>query len=94
MKTKTIEDRGQNHVDVLKSLESSDKQLTTIKDFISKERLNPEKKNKVERIEEEEIKVDRSRMANKTKHITKNLILENLIQYMFLVVILKIILLI
>ena len=50
--------------------------------------------NKVERIEEEEIKVDRSRMANKTKHITKNLILENLKQYLFLVLILKIILLI
>ena len=68
--------------------------MPSIKDFISKERLNPEKKNKVERTEEEEIKVDRSRMANKTKHITKNLILENLKQYVFLVVILKIILLI
>ena len=53
MKTKTIEDRGQNQVDVLKSLESSDKQLTSIKDFISKERLNPEIIDKIERIEKE-----------------------------------------
>ena len=56
MKTKTIEDRGQNQVDVLKSLESSDKQLTSIKDFISKERLNPEIIDKTERIEKEKKK--------------------------------------
>ena len=56
MKTKTIEDRGQNQVDVLKSLESSDKQLTSIKDFISKERLNPEIIDKIERIEKEKKK--------------------------------------
>ena len=56
MKTKTIEDRGQNQVDVLKSLESSDKQLTSIKDFISKERLNPEIIDKIEKIEKEKKK--------------------------------------
>ena len=41
-------------VDVLKSLESSDKQLPSIKDFISKERLNPEIIDEMERTEEEE----------------------------------------
>ena len=56
MKTKTIKDQGQNQVVVLKSLESSDKQLTSIKDFISKERLNPEIIDKIERIEKEKKK--------------------------------------
>ena len=49
--TKTIEDRREKQVNVLKSLESSDKQLPSIKDFISKERLNPEITNVIEKIE-------------------------------------------
>ena len=39
---KTIEDQGRKQVDALTSLESSDKQLSSIKDFISKEWLNCE----------------------------------------------------
>ena len=39
--TKTIEDQGKKQVLALKSLESSDKQLPSIKDFTSKETLNP-----------------------------------------------------
>ena len=54
--TKTIEEQRKKQVDPLKSLESSDKQLPSIKDFISKEKLNPEIMNDLERIEEEEKK--------------------------------------
>ena len=43
--TKTIEDQGEKQVNDLKSLESSDKQLPSIKDFVSKEMLNPEISN-------------------------------------------------
>ena len=69
--TKTIEDQGEKQANALKSLESSDKQLPSIKDFISKERLNPEIANEMEKIEEEERKTDRSKMvyegSNKTR---------------------------
>ena len=51
--TKTIKDQGENQVDALKSLESSDKQLPLIRDFISKEKLNPEIMIELERIGEE-----------------------------------------
>ena len=40
--TKAIKDQGEKQIDPLKSLESSDKQLLSIKDFLSKERLNLE----------------------------------------------------
>ena len=63
--TKTIEDQGQKQVDAFKSLESSDKQLQSIKDFISKERLNLEIIDEIEKIEEDEKKVDRSKMVYK-----------------------------
>ena len=39
--TKTIEDQGEKQLNALKSLKSSDKQLPSIKDVISKENLNP-----------------------------------------------------
>ena len=45
--TKTIEDQGKKQIDALKSLESSDRQLPSIKDFISKEILNPEIANEM-----------------------------------------------
>ena len=48
--TKTIEDQGKKQVDALKSLKPSDKQLPSIRDFISKERLNSEIVNDMERI--------------------------------------------
>ena len=63
--TKTIEDQRQKQVDALKFLEFSDKQLLLIKDFISKEKVNPEINNEIERIEEEEKKADRSKMVYK-----------------------------
>ena len=51
-------------------LEPSDKQLPSIKDFISKERLNPEIVDEAQRIEEEEIKADRSKMVYKVSNET------------------------
>ena len=51
---KTIEDQGKEPVKALKSLESSDKLLPSIKDFISKERRNAEIIDEIERIEAEE----------------------------------------
>ena len=63
-KTKTIEDQGEKQVYALKSLECSEKQLPSIKDFASKERLNPEIVDEIERIEEEEErKAERSKMV-------------------------------
>ena len=61
--TKTIEDQGERQVDALKSLESFDKQLPSIKDFISKEKLNTEIVDEIGKIEEEERKADRSKMV-------------------------------
>ena len=73
--TKIIEDQGEKQVDALKSLKPSDKQLPSIRDFISKEKLNSEIVNEIERIEEEERKVDRSKMvykaSNETYHVRK-----------------------
>ena len=53
-----------------KILESSGKQLPSIKDFVSKERLNPEIIDEIERIEEEEKKADRSKMIYKGSNKT------------------------
>ena len=61
--TKTIEDQGEKQVNALKSLESSDKQLPSIKDFIAKERLNSEIVDEIKKIEENERKPDRSKMV-------------------------------
>ena len=60
---KTIEDQGEIQVNALKFLESSDKQLPSIKDFISKERLNPKIANEIEKIEEEGRKADRRKIV-------------------------------
>ena len=70
--TKTIEDRGQKHIDALESLKPSDKQLPSIRDFMSKERLNFEIVNEIERIEEEERKADRSKMVYKASNETND----------------------
>ena len=67
---KTIENQEKKQVDALKSLESSDKQLPSIKYFISKERLNPEIVDEIEKIEEEERKADRSKMLYKASNET------------------------
>ena len=64
--TKTIKDQGKKQVDALESLKTSDKELPSIKDFIPKEKLNPEIINEIKRIEEEEEKtVGKNKMVNK-----------------------------
>ena len=64
-----------------------------MKDFISKERLNPEIVDEIERIEEEEErKVGRLKLVYTGSNET--MILENLKQYVFLAMKLEIILLI
>ena len=68
--TKIIEDQGRKQIDALESLKPSDKQLPSIRDFISKERLNSEIGNAIERVEEEERKVDRSKMVYKASDET------------------------
>ena len=61
--TKVVKDQGEEQVNASQSLESSEKQLPLIKHFISKERLNPEIANKIEKIEEKERNGDRSKMV-------------------------------
>ena len=62
---KTIKDQGEKQVDALESLKDSDKKLTSTKDFIPTENLNPEIINEIKRIEEIEKNVDRNRMVYK-----------------------------
>ena len=62
---KTIKDQGEKQVVALQSLKDSDKKLTSIKDFIPTENLNPEIINEIKRIEEIEKNVDRNRMVHK-----------------------------
>ena len=83
--------KEKKQVDALESLKTSDKELASIKDFIPKEKLNPEIVNEIRRIEEEEKKVDRNKMVY--KQLKKSMILENLKQYVFLVTKLEIMLL-
>ena len=91
-KQKQLKTKQQKQVDVLKSLESSEKQLPAIKDFISKERLNPEFMSELERSEEEEKKL--IEVIWYIKDMIKRTIFETLKEYMLLVMILKLILLI
>ena len=63
--TKTIEDQGEKQVVALESLKYSNKKLTSIKDFIPTENLNPEIINELKRIEEIEKNVDRNKMVYK-----------------------------
>ena len=62
---KTIKDQGEKQVVALESLKVPDKKLTSIKDFIPTENLNPEIINEIKRIEEIEKKVDRNKMIYK-----------------------------
>ena len=62
---KTIKDQGEKQVVALESLKVPDKKLTSIKDFIPIENLNPEIITEVKRIEEIEKKVDRNKMVYK-----------------------------
>ena len=72
-KKEAIEDQGEKQVHALKSLEFSYKQLLSIKDFISKESLNSEISNEIERIEKEERKADGSiyKASNETYDFRK-----------------------
>ena len=54
----------------IESLKPSDKQLPSINDFISKERLNPKIANIIERIEEKERETDRSKTVYKASNET------------------------
>ena len=62
---KTIKDQGEKQVVALESLKDSDKKLTSIKDFIPTENLNPKIINEIKRIDEIERKVDRNKMVYK-----------------------------
>ena len=63
--------KEKKQVDALESLKTSGKeQLTPIKDFIPKEKLNPEIINEIKRIEEEEKKVDRDNMVYESSNKT------------------------
>ena len=67
---KAIKDQGEKQVVALESLKDSDKKLTSIKDFIPIENLNPEIINEIKRIEEIEKNVDRNRMVYKRTNET------------------------
>ena len=58
---KTIKDQGEEQVVALESLNVPNKKLSSIKDFIPMENLNPEIINEIKRIEEIEKKVDRNK---------------------------------
>ena len=62
---KTIKDQGEKQVVALESLNVPNKKLSSIKDFIPIENLNPEIINEIKRIEEIEKKVDRNKMVYK-----------------------------
>ena len=62
---KTIKDQGEKQVVALESLKDSDKKLTSIKDLIPTENLNPEIVNEIKRIAEIEKNVDRNKMVYK-----------------------------
>ena len=68
--TKTIKDQGKKQVDALESLKTSDKKLSSIKDFISKENQNSDIINEIKRIKEEEKKIDRNKMVYKATNKT------------------------
>ena len=68
--TKTIEDQGKKQVDASKSLKPSDEELPPIKDFIPKEKLNPEIINEIKGIEEQEKKVNRNKIVYKSTNKT------------------------
>ena len=69
---KTIKDQGEKQVVGLESLKDSDKKLTSIKDFIPTQNLNPEIFNEIKRIEEIEKNVDRNKMVYKGTNETYN----------------------
>ena len=89
---KTIKDQGEKQVIALESLKDSDKKLTSIKDFIPTENLNPEIINEIKRIEEMEKRLREIEWS--IKELMKLMILEILKQYVLLVMKLEIVLLV
>ena len=89
---KTIKDQGEKQVIALESLKDSDKKLTSIKDFIPTENLNPEIINEIKRIEEMEKRLIEIEWS--IKELMKLMILEILKQYVLLVMKLEIVLLV
>ena len=89
---KTIKDQGEKQVVALESLKDSDKKLTSIKDFIPTENLNPEIINEIKRIEEMEKRLIEIEWS--IKELMKLMILEILKQYVLLVMKLEIMLLV
>ena len=67
---KTIKDQGEKQVVALESLNVPNKKLSSIKDFIPIENLNPEIINEIKRIEEIEKKVGRNKMFYKGSNKT------------------------
>ena len=67
---KTIKDQGEKQVVALESLNVPNKKLSSIKDFIPIENLNPEITNETKRIEEIEKKVGRNKMFYKGSNKT------------------------
>ena len=70
---KTIKDQGEKEVVALESLKGPDKKLSSIKDFIPTENLNPEIINEIKRMEEIKKNVDRNRMVYKGTNEIYNL---------------------
>ena len=62
--------KEKKQVDALESLKPSNKQLPSIRDCLSKEKLNSEIVNEIEIIEEEERKADRSKMVHEASNET------------------------
>ena len=88
---KTIKDQGEKQVVALESLNVPNKKLSSIKEFIPIENLNPEIINEVKRIEEIEKRLTEIKWS--IKELIKLMILEILKQYVLLVMKLEIMLL-
>ena len=81
--TKTIEDQGKKQVNALESLKTSDKELSSIKDFIPIENQNPEIINE----KKKELKKKKKRLTELKwfiNQLKKSMILENLKPYVLL----------
>ena len=88
---KTIKDQGEKQVVALESLNVPNKKLSSIKEFIPIENLNPEIINEVKRLEEIEKRLTEIKWS--IKELIKLMILEILKQYVLLVMKLEIMLL-
>ena len=67
---KTVKDQGEKQVVTLESLNVPNKKLSSIKDFIPMENLNPVIINEIKTIEEIEKKIDRNKMFYKGSNKT------------------------